>query len=283
MLSIDSITGTNFAYHRVPLTRWLDDMAVLERRELELWGVSQHIDLFQLTVPSVRRLRQELDARELRLYCVTPEQIMYPVNVASDDPVIVEHTTRMFRNAAELCAELEGDLLFLTGGWGWEGEPIEAARERSAERIHEIAEYAEALGLRCVLEGLQRRESNLDVGLEQLGNLFDAADAPNLGIALDTVAMATSGEAIPDYFARFGDRVWHVHLVDGKPSGHLAWGDGELPLERYLTELREVGYDGLMTAEIFGADYSYDPTAAHTRNLSAIRDAFARVDAARAG
>jgi protein FrlC len=279
MISIDSITGTNFAYNKVPVTRWLDDMVALERTQLELWGVSQHIDLFNLTVPAVRRLRTELDARGLHLYCVTPEQIMYPVNFASDDPVIAETTMRMFRNAADLCSELDGSLLFVTGGWGWEGEPIDEPRKRSAERLHEIAEYAAGLGLRSVLEGLQRNESNLDVGLGQLGELLDAADSQHLGIALDTVAMATSGEGITDYFDRFGSRVWHVHLVDGSPSGHKAWGDGDLPLETYLKDLRAVGYDGLLTAEIFGATYTYDPTSAHTKNLSTIRDAFARVDA----
>lgn len=280
MISIDSVTGTNFGYNKVPMTRWLDDMVTLERTELELWGISQHIDLFNLTVSSVRHLRNELSARGLHLYCVTPEQIMYPVNFASDDPVIAETTMRMFRNAADLCAELGGKLLFVTGGWGWEGAPIGDARRRSAERLHEIAEYAGGLGLRSVLEGLQRNESNLDVGLTQLGDLFDATDSEFLGIALDTVAMATSNEGITDYFDRFADRVWHVHLVDGSPSGHKAWGDGNLPLDTYLTELRQAGYDGLLTAEIFGAAYTYDPTSAHKKNLAVIRDAFARISVA---
>ena len=82
-----------------------------------------------------------------------------------------------------------------------------------------------------------------------------------------------------DYFDRFGDRVWHVHLVDGNPSGHKAWGDGNLPLDDYLRDLRRFGYDGLMTAEIFGRPYIYEPTAAHRKNLTAIGAAFDRIDA----
>ncbi|SFS00119.1 protein FrlC [Agrococcus baldri] len=283
MLTIDSVTGTNFAYHRVPLTRWLDDMVALERRELELWGIAQHVDLLELTVPAVRKLKGELDARGLRVACVTPEQIMYPVNFASADPAIIARTQRMFTNAAELCAELGGDLVFLTPGWGWEGEPVQDAQRRAAAQLHDIAEHAAGLGLRCVLEALQRHESNLGVGIEQLGAVLDAADAPALGVALDTVAMATSGEGIDDYFSRFGDRVWHVHLVDGSPGGHRAWGDGELPLVDYLTALRAVGYEGLLTPELFGTPYVYDPTAAHAANLASIRQAFERVDAGIAG
>lgn len=280
MLSIDSVTGTNFVYHKFPVAKWLDDMVALERKELELWGVSQHIDLFDLTVPAVRALKRQLEERGLHLACVTPEQIMYPVNFASDDPVIVAHTERMFRNAAELCAELDGSIVFVTPGWEWEDGDVDEARKRAGERIHDFADYAGRLGLRCVLEALQRHESNLATNTRELGLVFDAADSPNLGIALDTVAMATAGEGIGDYFGRFGDRVWHVHLVDGAPAGHRAWGDGDLPLGQYLSELRGFGYDGLLTAEIFGASYAYDPTAAHAGNLAVIREAFAGLDAA---
>lgn len=279
MLTIESVTGTNFAYHRVPLTRWLDDMVALERRELELWGIAQHVDLLELTVSAVRKLKTELDARGLRVACVTPEQIMYPVNFASTDTAIIARTQRMFTNASELCAELGGDLVFLTPGWGWEGEPVHEAQQRAAAQLHGIAEHAAGLGLRCVLEALQRHESNLGVGIEQLSAVLDAVDSPALGVALDTVAMATSGEGIDDYFSRFGERVWHVHLVDGSPGGHRAWGDGDLPLVDYLTALRAAGYEGLLTPELFGAPYIYDPTAAHAANLASIRRAFERVDA----
>lgn len=283
MLCIDSVAGTNFAYHRVPLTHWLDDMVAMERRDLELWGIAQHVDLLELTVPAVRSLKAELSARGLRVACVTPEQVMYPVNVASDDPAIISRTQRMFRNAAELCAELGGDLVFVTPGWGWEGARIDEAQQRAAAQLHDIAEHAATLGLRCVLEALQRHESNLGVGVEQLAAVLKAADAPALGVALDTVAMATSGESIDDYFSRFGDRVWHVHLVDGSPGGHRAWGDGTLPLVEYLAALRAADYRGLLTPELFGAPYIFDPTAAHAGNLEIIRQAFERVDARGAG
>lgn len=279
MLTIDSVTGTNFGYHRVPITRWLDDMVALERRQLELWGVAQHVDLFDLNLSTVRQLRRQVAERGLRVACVTPEQIMYPVNFASDDPTIIARTQHMFRNAAELTAELGGDFVFVTPGWGWEDEPIGDAQQRAAAALHEFADYAARLGLRCVLEALQRHESNIGVGIDQLDAVLRAADAPALGIALDTVAMATSGETIADYFARFGDRVWHVHLVDGSPAGHRAWGDGTLPLETYLRELRDVGFDGLLTPEIFGVPYIFEPKRAHSSNLSTIRAAFARLDA----
>ncbi len=280
MLSLASVTGTNFAYQRFPLDYWLDDMVALERQQLEIWGMSQHVDLFELRKRDVDALRGKLEDRGLSVACITPESLMYPVNFASDDPVIREYTFSMFRNAADLAADLGASYVFVTPGWGWENQPVADAVARAAEGIQALCAYADRRGLRCVLEALQRHESNLAVDARQLDTVFRAVDAPNLGIALDTVAMATAEENMGDYFDRFGDRVWHVHLVDGNPSGHKAWGDGNLPLDDYLRDLRRFGYDGLMTAEIFGRPYIYEPTAAHRKNLTAIGAAFDRIDAA---
>jgi protein FrlC len=177
----------------------------------------------------------------------------------------------MFRRAAELCVELEAPLLFLTPGRGFENEPTDAAWRRSVDAIGEIAAHAASLGIDCVLEPLQRVESNLVNDSATLARMLDDISAPNLGAALDTVAMATAGETVDDYFTALGARIRHVHLIDGKPNGHLAWGDGELPLGDYLAALGRHGYDGCLTFELFGdGTYAFDPRPALDRCFAAV-------------
>ncbi|GAA2777223.1 sugar phosphate isomerase/epimerase family protein [Nonomuraea dietziae] len=166
----------------------------------------------------------------------------------------------MFRRAAELAAELGAELLLLTPGRGFEDEPLEAAWRRSVDAVGEIAAYAETLGVACVLEPLQRVESNLVNDSRTLARMLDEIGSSNVGAVLDTVGMAVAGESVDDYFDSLGDRVRHVHLVDGSPAGHLAWGDGRLPLAEYLTALERRGYGGRMTFELFGdGTYAFDP------------------------
>jgi protein FrlC len=88
---------------------------------------------------------------------------------------------------------------------------------------------------------------------------------------LYTVAMVTAGDTVADYFAFFGSRLAHVQIVDGTPAGHLVWGDGTLPLGRYVSELTGFGYAGRITFEPVGNEsYALDPGAAWKRNLAAI-------------
>jgi len=122
-------------------------------------------------------------------------------------------------------------------------------------------------------EPLQRVESNLVNDSRTLAAMLDEIDADRLGAVLDTVTMAVAGEAVDDAFAALGDRIRHVHLIDGRPMGHLAWGDGELPLCDYLQALERHGYDGWMTFELFGdGSYALDPQAAVERCDAAVRE-----------
>ncbi|MFJ8665222.1 sugar phosphate isomerase/epimerase family protein [Streptomyces sp. NPDC093600] len=262
-LSSRQITGSNFAYQHLPFDTFLDDAADLGREKLELWGIAPHLHVPRLSDADARGVRRSIEARGLAAYCLTPEQVMYPVNVASPVGWLRAESIALFRRAAELCVELGAELLLLTPGRGYENEATGSAWRRSVDAIGEIAAHAAALGVECVLEPLQRVESNLVNDSRTLAAMLGEIGAANLGAVLDTVTMAVAGESVDDAFEALGDRVRHVHLVDGRPAGHLAWGDGELPLADYLSALDRRGYDRWMTFELFGdGGYARDPRAA---------------------
>ena len=269
-ITLDQVTGTNFSYQHVTFERFLDDMVELGRTRLELWGIAQHLHIPQFSFADARIMRARLAQRGLSVECITPEQVMYPVNLASSVGWLRSSSIQMFQKAADICVELEAPLLFLTPGRGFEDEPVADAWNRAVDAIGEISAYAAAAGVDCVLEPLQRQESNLVNDAGQLAQMLDDVAAPNLFVALDTVAMACAGDTIAGYFETFGDRVRHVHLIDGKPAGHMAWGDGELPLPDYLNDLGDAGYRGCMSFEIFGAKNTFEPLDAHRRSLDAV-------------
>ena len=273
-ISLEQITGSNFSYQHLPFERFLDDMVKLERTHVELWGIAPHLHIPQVGLADVRRIKRQLAERDLSVACITPEQVVYPVNIASAEPWLRRASIDMFRKAADIAVDLGSPFLFLTPGRGYESEPVADAWNRSADALAEIAEYAGSLGLSCVFEPLQRVESNLVNTTADIRRMLDQVGADNMGVALDTVAMAVAGESVADYFDAFGERVLHVHLIDGKPAGHLAWGDGQLPLESYLHSLGAAGYTGFATFELFGdGNYALDPFEPLSRSMIAARAA----------
>jgi protein FrlC len=275
-LSLDQVTGANFAYQHLAFEAFLDDMVALGREKVELWGIAPQLHIPRLTGATLADTRRQLDQRGLTVHCVTPEQVMYPVNIASPISWLREESVTLFRRAAEVCADLQAPLLFLTPGRGFENEPLHDAWQRSVDSLGEIASYAGALGVDCVLEPLQRVESNLVNDSRALRRMIDDVAVSNLGAALDTVAMAAAGETVSDYYANLGSLVRHVHLIDGRPTGHLAWGDGDLPLKDYLAAFEGAGYTGHFTFELFGdGTYARNPRAAVEQCLEAFSEVLA--------
>ena len=56
-----------------------------------------------------------------------------------------------------------------------------------------------------------------------------------------------AGESMKDWFEAFGDKIYHIRFVDGRPQGCLAWGDGLRPLEDQLICLDQYKYKGLLS------------------------------------
>jgi len=275
------LIGANFAFQHFAFERVAEILAGFGFREIELWGIAPHLDLFHATDAHIGSVRRVLEENGLATWCFTPEQVVYPVNIASGDEAYRRDSVERFRRAADICAELGARYLFLTSGRGYEHDPPEEAWARSAASLAEIAGHAARNGVRCLLEPLQRFETNVLTDAAGLRRMIDQIGADNVDVVLDTVGMAAAGDTVADYVRLFGGRLAHVQIVDGRPAGHLVWGDGALPLGTYLTELAASGYAGKLTFEPFGdGTYALDPVTAWTRNLRAIEPYLNRASAA---
>ncbi|TPN20857.1 TIM barrel protein [Mesorhizobium sp. B2-3-3] len=270
-LAFHQLIGANFSFQHFPFDQVARTIRDFGMREIELWGVAQHLDLFHATDARVDAVGRVLADNGLSTWCFTPEQVLYPINIASGDADLRRDSIERFRRAGDICAMLGARYLFLTPGRGFESEAQQPAWDRALEALGEIAAHAGRNGVRCLLEPLQRFETNIVNDAAGLRGMLDMLDADNIDVVLDTVAMATAGDTVASYIDLFGSRLAHVQLVDGSPGGHLVWGDGSLPLGRYVSELANLEYAGKITFEPFGnGSYALDPVKAWTRCLDAL-------------
>lgn len=271
MLRREQLIGANFSFQHHPF-RWVaEQLRRMGFSRMELWGIAPHLDLFNDSNSRLREVKAVLVDNQLSVHCFTPEQVLYPINIASGDDTYRAKSVKRFLHAADICAELGAKYLFLTPGRGFESESRERAWARSIESVNRIARHARGNGVACLLEPLQRTESNIVNNADDLFAFWRELDADNVDVVLDIVAMATAKDSVGAYVEKFGERLSHVHIVDGTPAGHLVWGDGNLPLHDYLAELDASSFKGTLTFEPFGnGSYALDPVAALQRCLTAI-------------
>jgi protein FrlC len=60
-----------------------------------------------------------------------------------------------------------------------------------------------------------------------------------------------------------------MHFIDGRPYGHLIWGEGLHPLDDYIETLNRNHYEGYLGQELTVVDYWFDPAQTDRKNMQA--------------
>lgn len=274
-ITMDYVAGMNFHYKHYPLEYFLDAMARYECKNIELWGAAPHFYIDDLSLHEIRNVKKEINRRDLSVVCFTPEQCVYPINLAAKEDRLREKSIQYFIKSAEAAKELGAPLLLVTPGWGYENEEPDEAWKRTRDSLERLSTVAADLDLTLAFEPLTRVESNLVFDSKSLKRMLDEVNSPNLKGMIDTIPMALANEDFKDYSSLLGEDLVHIHFIDGKPEGHLVWGDGVLPLEKYIDQLNEVGYKGFLTLEYTSYQYVQNPDEAMERSLKILSSVIA--------
>lgn len=266
-ITMDHVAGMNFHYKHYPLEYFLDAMARYECKNIELWGAAPHFYVDDLSLHEIRNVKKEINRRDLSVVCFTPEQCVYPINLAAKEDRLREKSIQYFIKSAEAAKELGAPLLLVTPGWGYENEEPDEAWKRTRDSLERLSTVAADLDLTLAFEPLTRVESNLVFDSKSLKRMLDEVNSPNLKGMIDTIPMALANEDFKDYSSLLGEDLVHIHFIDGKPEGHLVWGDGVLPLEKYIDQLNQIGYKGFLTLEYTSYQYVQNPDEAMERSL----------------
>jgi len=81
----------------------------------------------------------------------------------------------------------------------------------------------------------------------------------NIGLNFDICHAAVLGENIPNVIKKFGKKIFHTHISDckNKKHFHLIPGFGNIDFTEMFSALKNIKYDGYLTAELY--TYSDNP------------------------
>ncbi len=250
----------NIQYKFFPLTKFLDDAVKNQVQAVELWGAAPHFHPEDMTYRDIVAVRHEIERRGLKLICYTPEQCIYPINLAAPYESERRRSLKFFEDAVRVASELGTDKVLVTAGTGYfDGSDYEEAWKYGKEGLMQLGDLAEHYGIMLALEAWREDESNLINNLESLKKMMDELNHDHIGAMLDTCPMVLENKSPSDYLRVFGDKLIHVHFIDGTPRGHLAWGDGIFDMEGYLKQFDLYGYKHSLSLEITDGRYLMDP------------------------
>lgn len=259
--------GIHYIYY--PVDYMLDAQKAAGFTTIELLGQAPHFLMDDKWNEDPAIVRKKAADRGLTIGCFTPECAVYPYRTCAADPGDHRRCMDYFKRGIEVAEALGATKLLTNAIGGMLDEDYEVAYARAVETFQELGPVAADHGVTVAVETVRPEESLIVTRLPELQRLLADVDHPYIKAGLDTVAMGVAGETPRQWFEALGYDIVHAHFIDGRPYGHLVWGDGLFPLESYLDVFNEFGYEGLLGQEITDGRYFDDPAEADRRNFKA--------------
>jgi sugar phosphate isomerase/epimerase len=157
------------------------------------------------------------------------------------------------------------------------GGPLDGVSRPEAERrfyagLEQVIPLAEELGVKLLIEP----EPGLMIETTpQFQAFMKGIRSPAVGINFDIGHFFCAGEEPQAAFEVLFEWIGHVHLEDIAPTRvhqHLIAGQGAIPLRAVLTRMRELGYAGDISLELY--PYVDTPEEAGRESLAYLRPMF---------
>jgi sugar phosphate isomerase/epimerase len=142
----------------------------------------------------------------------------------------------------------------LVGIGGHRGRIASIGSEQGPARLvsilREAAVYASARNVRIAIEPINHYQTDYITNVDEGLAVLDKIDHPAAGLLLDTCHMNIEESSWSGAFERAmaAGRLWHVHVAD---NNRLAPGHGLIDFQVVVAALRDAGYSGYLSAEVF--------------------------------
>lgn len=147
---------------------------------------------------------------------------------------------------------------------------LQGAWERTQESFRAVLPHLEARGVTLCQESLPAPESDFILTAAEAAQMVRELDHPHFRLMLDVKSMCSEPRPPAEIIRKFAPLVEHFHANDANRRGP---GFGDTDFRPIAAALREVGYRGWVSVEVF--DYTPDPETIARESLRYLREVFA--------
>ncbi len=189
-----------------------------------------------------------------------------------NDPAVRERSSKYFVELVEFCSDIGGNIIVVGSpkqrnipegatamqAWDWAKETLRPAVARALNR-----------GVTICLEPLSPQETNFINTAEEAVRFVKQFRTPSLKVILDVKAMSSETKPIPAIIRDSWPHFAYFHANDKNLKGP---GFGDVDFKPIASALREEGYQGWVSVEVFNFDEG--PEAIATRSLDYLKKTF---------
>lgn len=273
MLKVGMFTS---GYQRNPLEHCFMDAKEYGYDYIELWGGRPHAYAPDLKAGDINEVRRLIEKYEMPVLGYTPEHNAYPYNYMIGSEAQRRDAVDYLKLSLEMAKEMGAEFVLTSPANGGYLATYDQLWGRLEKNIQELGDYAAKLEIKLVVEALTPYESNFFTRANDLVELFRRVDNPYVVGMCDIVPPFVQHESIMAYFDKLGNKMDHMHIIDGDNGSdtHMIPGEGNIPIKEMLYEMKRIGYDKTATLELV-TNYINEPRFYAKRAIDNMRELMA--------
>lgn len=178
-----------------------------------------------------------------------PENVFEPA-LSNPDPEMRQWRKNYSIEAIRLAHRIGASCISVTSGRPTPGCSPDTSLDYFIESLKTICEEAARYDVRI---GIEYEPGLLVERATEVMEVVDRVGSPLLGVNFDIGHSFLHHEDPRSTVQLLAGRIWNVHVEDMKRQKHfhLVPGEGDLPFSEYFDALREIGYNGYLTVELY--------------------------------
>jgi protein FrlC len=265
---------SSFVYFNYSLQEAIRRLHRYGYQGIEVWGGRPHAYRQDLD-DELDEIIALLDRFEMTVPNFIPAQFRYPSILCSLNETVRQDSVGYIQDAIDNALRLGAPYVSLCPGMTLFDEDLDKGWVQLRRSFMELLDYTECTDLVLLIEPAHAAESTLILTVEDGLRMIDEIGSNRLGILLDTGHANVNGEDLPEVIRRLKDAPFHIHIDDnhGDSDAHLIPGEGSIDFEPFVQVLKEMDYQGFVSAEL-GFQYTLDPDTAVEKTYAALSEMF---------
>ena len=99
----NQIAVANYPYGKYSFEYALDSLERIGGKKMELYACDPHFHIDDLSPSDISAAKRKIRDHHLQVICVTPEQCIYPINIANKNLVSRNRSIQTYVRCLEIC------------------------------------------------------------------------------------------------------------------------------------------------------------------------------------
>lgn len=251
-LKQSQIAMSNFPYFRYSLDWTLDSLERLGASAIEFYANDPHFHVDDNELVQCKALKQKLKDHGIHVINWCPEQVKYPINIASPNAYARRRSLEYYVKSLQFANELESPTVQFFAGWPFLDENFDDVWKRSVDSLGYLADIARGYGINVTIEAADPLLTVLK-DTSYIRKMLNDVNHPNLHGMLDLYCLGMCNETIETALENLKGEIYHIHFSDAQYEGlsaHVIPGTGVLDMDHIMQKLDEIAYPYYLSLEL---------------------------------